>query len=171
MAQPASAPPTSLCGRSSGACALSNALASTLPCRLHTAVAGRSMCSADREIHVADQYRFARFIHAVDGKQVLGRIDSDGDNWHGLPLLLVLMKFRHSIVALRCRLAASAAAPGQGSPFHSDRSGRAGAARLGKNLTQSKGLVSYAEQHLVRCLTREITNVGGRSRAHLDFLP
>lgn len=69
-----------------------------------------------------DQHRFAGLIHAVDGKHVRGKIDSDGDNWHGLPLLLVLMKFRHSIMALRCRLAASAAASGRGSPFHSDRS-------------------------------------------------
>jgi len=34
-------------------------------------------------------------------------------------LLLVLMEFRHSIMALRCRFAASAAAWGRGSPFHS----------------------------------------------------
>ncbi|KGD58769.1 transposase family protein [Burkholderia pseudomallei] len=39
-------------------------------------------------------------IRAVDGKRVLGKIDSNGDNWHGLPLLLVLMKFRYSIMAL-----------------------------------------------------------------------
>jgi len=35
----------------------------------------------------------------VDGEYVLGKIDSDGDNWHGLSLLLVLMNARNFIMA------------------------------------------------------------------------
>lgn len=31
-------------------------------------------------------------IHTVDGKDVLGKIDPDGNNSHGLPLLSELMK-------------------------------------------------------------------------------
>jgi hypothetical protein len=47
-----------------------------------------------------DQFCLAAFIDAVDCKNVLGKIDSDGDNAHDFPLSLVLMKFRNSIMAL-----------------------------------------------------------------------
>ena len=33
-----------------------------------------------------DQYGFAVFIDAMHGKDVLGKIDSNSDNAHGLPL-------------------------------------------------------------------------------------
>jgi hypothetical protein len=33
-----------------------------------------------------NQYRFARCVHAMNGKDVLGKINPDGDNAYGLPL-------------------------------------------------------------------------------------
>jgi hypothetical protein len=39
-------------------------------------------------------------IHAVDGIEVLGKIDSDSDNSHGLPLPNEFMRPPLSIVAL-----------------------------------------------------------------------
>ena len=66
-----------------------------------------------------DQYRLTRLIHTVNGEYIPGKIDSDSDNRHGLPLSLVLINVRNFIMVRRCRLAASAAASGQGSPFHS----------------------------------------------------
>lgn len=47
-----------------------------------------------------DQYRLAGFIHTMESKHILGKIDFDGDHGHGLPLLLALMKARLSIMAL-----------------------------------------------------------------------
>ena len=66
-----------------------------------------------------DQHRLTRLVHTMNGEYILGKIDSDSDNRHGLPLSLVLMNVRNFIMARRCRLAASAAASGRGSPFHS----------------------------------------------------
>ncbi|MGF6971401.1 hypothetical protein OKW43_008496 [Paraburkholderia sp. WC7.3g] len=47
-----------------------------------------------------NQHNLAGLVHSVNRKHVLGQIDSHGDNRHGLPLLLVLMKLRDSIMAL-----------------------------------------------------------------------
>jgi hypothetical protein len=46
-----------------------------------------------------DQHRFAGLVHTVNGEHILGKIDSDGDNRHGLPLLLVSMNVRNFILA------------------------------------------------------------------------
>jgi hypothetical protein len=46
-----------------------------------------------------DQYGFAGLVHAVDGEYILGKIDSDSDNRHGLPLSLVSMTVRNFILA------------------------------------------------------------------------
>ncbi|WP_374192490.1 hypothetical protein [Trinickia acidisoli] len=47
-----------------------------------------------------EQYRLASLIHAMDNKHVLGKIDADGSNGHGLPHLLVLDEGRDLIMAL-----------------------------------------------------------------------
>ena len=47
-----------------------------------------------------DQFCLAAFIHAVDCKNILGKINSNGDNVHDFPLLVVLMKMTLSIMAL-----------------------------------------------------------------------
>ena len=39
-----------------------------------------------------DQFCLAAFIHAVDCKNILGKINSNSDNVHDFPLLVVLMK-------------------------------------------------------------------------------
>jgi len=60
----------------------------------------------------------AVFIHAVHGKNVLGEINSDGDNAHDFPLLWVLMKSRNSIMALLIPFAATSPQPRDGEvPF------------------------------------------------------
>jgi hypothetical protein len=56
----------------------------------------------------------------MNGENILGKIDSDSDNRHGLPLSLVLMTVRNFIMARRCRPVASAAASGRGSPFYEE---------------------------------------------------
>ncbi|WP_244870011.1 hypothetical protein, partial [Paraburkholderia aspalathi] len=66
----------------------------------HANEAGRQL-SDQREQLIAldtrfDQYRLAGFIHSVNRKDALGKIYSDGDNGHGLPLPLVLMKVETS---------------------------------------------------------------------------
>jgi hypothetical protein len=43
-----------------------------------------------------NQHRTARIIHAMHGKNVLGEIDSQSDNSHGLPLSNELMRYRTS---------------------------------------------------------------------------
>ena len=53
-----------------------------------------------------DQHRLVVLIHPMYRKDVLGEIDSDGDNAHGLPLLWFQMDdFDITILALRCRAA------------------------------------------------------------------
>ena len=60
-----------------------------------------------------DQHGLAVLIHAMDGKDVLGQIDSYRDNAHGLPLSWFQMDdFRITILALRC--------PALSSPFPRD---------------------------------------------------
>ncbi|CAB3774607.1 hypothetical protein LMG29542_07985 [Paraburkholderia humisilvae] len=49
-----------------------------------------------------DQHRFTCFIYTMNGENILGKIDSDSDNRHGLPLSLVLMNVRNLIMARRC---------------------------------------------------------------------
>ncbi|CAM2160416.1 conserved hypothetical protein [Paraburkholderia tropica] len=46
-----------------------------------------------------DQHRFAGLVHTVNGEDILGKIDSDSDNRHGLPLSLVSMNVRNFILA------------------------------------------------------------------------
>ena len=46
-----------------------------------------------------DQRRFTGFVHTVNGKYILGKIDSNSDNRHGLPLSLVSMNVRTFILA------------------------------------------------------------------------
>jgi transposase len=46
-----------------------------------------------------DQYWPTGVVHAMDGKDILGKVDSDGHNRHGLPLLLVLMNVENFIMA------------------------------------------------------------------------
>ena len=55
---------------------------------------------------------------ASHGKNVLGGIDSDGDNGHDFYLLVVLMKSRNSIMALSMPFAATSPQPRDGEvPF------------------------------------------------------
>ncbi|CAB3775232.1 hypothetical protein LMG29542_08614 [Paraburkholderia humisilvae] len=49
-----------------------------------------------------DQHRLTHLVHAMNGEYILGKIDSDSDNRHGLPLSLVLMNVRNLIMARRC---------------------------------------------------------------------
>ncbi|PQV42728.1 hypothetical protein B0G83_1494 [Paraburkholderia sp. BL21I4N1] len=46
-----------------------------------------------------DQHCFAGLVYAVNGENVLGKIDPDSDNRHGLPLSLVSMNVRNFILA------------------------------------------------------------------------
>jgi hypothetical protein len=46
-----------------------------------------------------DQHRYAGLVNAVNGEYILGKIDSDSDNRHGLPLSLVSMNVRNFILA------------------------------------------------------------------------
>ena len=65
-----------------------------------------------------DQRGLAVFIHAVHGKNVLGEIDSDGDNGHDFLLLVVLMKSGNSITARLMPFAATSPQPRDGEvPF------------------------------------------------------
>ena len=58
------------------------------------------------------------FIHAVHGKNVLGEINSDGDNGHDFLLLVVMMKSRNSIMALSMTIATTSPQPRDGEvPF------------------------------------------------------
>lgn len=46
-----------------------------------------------------DEHRFTGFVHTVNGEDILGKIDSDSDNRHGLPFSLVSMNVRNFILA------------------------------------------------------------------------
>ena len=63
--------------------------------------------------------RLSAFIHAMHGKNVLGEIDSDGDNGHDfLLLVVVLMKSGNSIMARLMSFAAPSPQPRDGEvPF------------------------------------------------------
>ena len=57
-----------------------------------------------RDLRLA-KLHIAPYVHAVQGKHVLGEIDADRDNSHGLPLSSELMRFAtpswHSVAVRR----------------------------------------------------------------------
>jgi hypothetical protein len=55
-----------------------------------------SSCSLSRDNARAHEFGLARLVDAVHGKDVLGEIDADVDNGHGLPLPSELMRVRTS---------------------------------------------------------------------------
>lgn len=67
--------------------------------RLHADQAGRQRRNEFQQPGArhtgTHQGRPARGVHTVNGKHVLGKIDSDSDNSHGLPLLNKLMRHLH----------------------------------------------------------------------------
>ena len=65
------------------------------------------MLSVKNRIRYCFNLVCAVFIHAVHGKNVLGEIDSDGDNGYDFLLLVVLMKTTLSILALSMPFAAT----------------------------------------------------------------
>ena len=78
-----------------------------------------SSCSLARGNARAHQLGLARLIHAVHGEDVLGEIDANVQNGHGLPLPSELMRVRTSHRGTSLPVAATAASSGRGSPFHS----------------------------------------------------
>ena len=65
-----------------------------------------------------DQCRLAIFIHAMHRKNVLGEINSNDDNVHDFPLLVVLMKSGNSIMARLMPFATTQSQPRDGEvPF------------------------------------------------------
>ncbi|HJX58007.1 MAG TPA: hypothetical protein VJ325_04755, partial [Thiobacillus sp.] len=65
-----------------------------------------------------DEFGVPTFIHAMDGKNVLGEINSNDDNAHDFPLLVVLMKSGNSIMARLMPFATTSPQPRDGEvPF------------------------------------------------------
>ncbi|MGF6735696.1 hypothetical protein OKW50_007869 [Paraburkholderia youngii] len=71
--------------------------------RFHANEARRQLCDQRRQLIARntrlDQHRLTGLVHTVNGKYILGKIDSDSDNSHGLPLSLVSMNVRNFILA------------------------------------------------------------------------
>jgi hypothetical protein len=71
--------------------------------RFHADEACRQLRNQHRQLIARNtrlgQHRFAGLVYAVNGENVLGKIDSDSDNRHGLPLSLVSMNVRNFILA------------------------------------------------------------------------
>ena len=65
------------------------------------------------------QHRLALFIDAMDGKHVLGKINSQSDNLHRLPLSRLLDGLQHSHLGTSMPCGFTPAFSGRGSPFHS----------------------------------------------------
>ena len=61
-----------------------------------------------------DEFGVPVFIHAMHRKNVLGEINSNRDNSHDFPLLVVLMKSRNSIMARLMPFAATSPQPRNG---------------------------------------------------------
>jgi hypothetical protein len=69
----------------------------------HANEARRQLCDQRRQLITRntrlDQHRLPGLVHTVNGKYILGKIDSDSENSHGLPLWLVSMNVRNFILA------------------------------------------------------------------------
>jgi hypothetical protein len=91
--------------------------------RFHANEARWQLCDQRRQMIARntrlDQHRFAGLFYAVNGEYILGKIDSDSDNRHGLPLALVLMNVRNFIMASSMPICGFRRSLRTGSPFHS----------------------------------------------------